>query len=90
MSERDADAIATIALIAALADGRRQPQERAQLARVADLMGGGDFGRMTRLVLAGQLRLADVVARLDDAAGRLEAFETAVTICYADDVATET
>jgi uncharacterized protein (DUF697 family) len=89
MSERDADAIATIALIAALADGRRQPEEQAQLARVADQMGGGDFGRMTGLVLSGQLRLADVVVRLTDEAARLEAFETAMTMCYADDVATE-
>lgn len=89
MNDRDYQAITTIALIAALADGRRQAEEEAELNRIADAMGGGDYGVLARRVLAGQLRLADVVTDLSTEASRRAAFETAVVVVHADGVANE-
>jgi uncharacterized protein (DUF697 family)/tellurite resistance protein len=89
MSSDETEAITTVALIAALADGRRQAEEEAELQRIADAVGGGDYGALARRVLAGQVRLADVVARLESNESRLTAYEMAVVVCHADGVASE-
>jgi uncharacterized protein (DUF697 family)/tellurite resistance protein len=89
MQEQDREPIATIALIAALADGDRGPEELAQLNQIAAELGGGDFDRFARQVLAGQARLGDVVAKLSGAEARQKAFELAVAVCHADGVTNE-
>ena len=87
MEAQDRDAITTIALIAALADGRRNAQEVAQLERIAGERGGrGDYGPVARQVLSGQVGLAEVVARLSDAEARRTAYEMAAVVCHADGV----
>lgn len=89
MNDRDYQAITTIALIAALADGRRQAEENEELNRLADAMGGGDYGPRARRVLAGQLRLAEVTKDLTTDASRRAAFETALVVVHADGVAND-
>jgi len=84
----EAEAISTVALIAALADGRRQDEERARLAELAASLGTENHGVLTRKILAGQVRLADVIGKIESEDGRRAAFELAVSVCHADGVAT--
>jgi len=89
MRDADREPLATIALIAAFADGFRAPEEVAQLKTIATEIGGGDYDTIARRVLSGQSALADVVARLSDDEARQKAYELAVSVVYADGVATE-
>jgi uncharacterized protein (DUF697 family)/tellurite resistance protein len=84
MDERESQAIVTIALIAALADGQRQAEEERELERIANAIGSGDYGGLARRVLAGQVSLAEVAGGLTSVEGRRTAFETAVLVCHAD------
>ncbi|MBL8984994.1 MAG: GTPase [Gemmatimonadetes bacterium] len=89
MRDADREPLATIALIAAFADGFRAPEEVAQLKTIAAEIGGGDYDTIARRVLSGQSALGDVVARLSDDEARRKAYELAVSVVYADGVATE-
>jgi uncharacterized protein (DUF697 family)/tellurite resistance protein len=90
MDAKDRDAITAIALIAALADGRRQPEEAAELERIASELGGkAEYGAVARQVLAGKVRLTDLAQGLEDPAVRQKAYEMAVAVCHADGVADE-
>lgn len=89
MRDADREPLATIALIAAFADGFRAPEEVAQLKTIATEIGGGDYDTIARRVLSGQSSLGDVVARLSDDEARQKAYELAVSVVYADGVATE-
>ena len=89
MRDADREPLATIALIAAFADGFRAPEEVAQLKTIATEIGGGDYDTIARRVLSGQSALGDVVARLSDDEARQKAYELAVSVVYADGVATE-
>ncbi|MGE0555951.1 MAG: DUF533 domain-containing protein [Gemmatimonadales bacterium] len=84
----EAEAISTVALIAALADGRRQAEERARLADLAASLGTEEHGVLTRKILAGQVRLSDAIGRIGSEEGRRAAFELAVSVCNADGIAT--
>jgi uncharacterized protein (DUF697 family)/tellurite resistance protein len=85
MQESEHRAITTLALIAALADGRRQAEEDFELQRIADAMGGEhDYGAIARRVLAGTIRLNEVTATLSTPEGRRSAYEAAVVVCNAD------
>ncbi len=90
MDAKDRDAITAIALIAALADGKRQPEEAAELERIAiELGGSAEYGAIARQVLAGKVRLTDLAQGLQDPAVRQKAYEMAVAVCHADGVADE-
>jgi uncharacterized protein (DUF697 family)/tellurite resistance protein len=89
MDDRESQAIVTIALIAALADGQRQPEEERELERIATAIGGGDYGALARRVLAGQVSLGDVAGTLGTVEARRTAFETAVLVCHADGAANQ-
>ncbi len=88
MNEQDREPLATIALIAAFADGFRGPEEMAQLQAIAKDIGGSDYDTIARMVLSGQTRLAEVAGRLSDGA-RAQAYELAVGVIHADGVANE-
>jgi len=88
MNEQDREPLATIALIAAFADGFRGPEEVAQLQAIAKDIGGSDYDTIARQVLSGQTRLADVAGRLSDEA-RPQAYELALCVVHADGVANE-
>ena len=90
MDAKDRDAITAIALIAAMADGKRRPEEAAELERIASELGGAaEYGAVARQVLAGKVRLADLVGGLHDPAVRQKAYEMAVAVCHADGVTDE-
>lgn len=88
MRDDDREPLATIALIAAFADGFRAPEEVAQLKAIAAEIGGGDYDTIARQVLSGKSSLGAVVARLSDDEARRKAYELAVSVVYADGVAT--
>jgi uncharacterized protein (DUF697 family)/tellurite resistance protein len=89
MNERDREPIATIALIAALADGSRGVEEQGRLEEVARSLGGGDYDTIARRVLSGQSGLTDVVAKLSSDEARRHAYEMAVLVCHADGAAND-
>ncbi len=88
MKAEDREPLATIALIAAFADGFRGPEEVAQLQLIAKDIGGSDYDTIARNVLSGKTRLGDVAGRLS-AEARPEAYELAVCVVHADGVANE-
>ena len=88
MKDEDREPLATIALIAAFADGFRGPEEVAQLQSIAKDIGGSDYDTIARNVLSGKTGLADVAGRLSDEA-RPQAYELALCVVHADGVANE-
>ncbi len=89
----DREAVATIALIAALADGSRGSAEQRQLEELAAVIGGeggaAGFDVIARKVLSGQSRLDEVAGRLTTDEARHQAYEMAVLVCHADGSANE-
>ncbi|MCA9284182.1 MAG: DUF533 domain-containing protein [Phycisphaerales bacterium] len=86
MLDPSSRAIATIALQAAIADGRTEESERARLRQVCDDLGsdGSDFPALCEEVLLGRTTLEEAAAHLSDPAQRTLAFDTAVCVCDAD------
>ncbi len=87
MNSTDQEPIITIALMAAMADGTRNPNEQNAIAAVARQAGLANLEDLTRKIGDGTLRLADVAARLSDDAARRLAYETAVVVINADGAA---
>jgi uncharacterized protein (DUF697 family)/tellurite resistance protein len=87
MDEEERQAIMTIALLAAFADGANDDRERAALQQVAGALGttgGFDFPALYRDVLVSKPDLAAVTAGLATPERRSLAYEMAVTVCDAD------
>jgi uncharacterized protein (DUF697 family)/tellurite resistance protein len=89
MNQSDHQAIATIALMAALADGTAQPAEQQQLQATLDRLGITNLDGVAREVIAGGLAPADVARKLSDDEARRLAYETALAVCHADGPAGE-
>lgn len=80
-------ALLTIALMAAFADGRQDPQERDHIKSIGNAMthdDSRDYFALYQDVLLQRVSLADVVANLDTLPLRQLAYETAVGVCDAD------
>jgi len=84
MNEKDREPIVTIAFLAANADGQSSAEEQAQLRAVLGRLGMADIDAVAEKLAKGQLRPADVVAKLSDDDARREAYETALAVCHAD------
>ena len=82
LSERDA--VATICLLAAFADGRKDDAERERLRGIADGLGAAFSPERYQRVLLGQADLAAEAAALETPAARTLAYEMAVAVCDAD------
>jgi tellurite resistance protein len=84
MNEESAQAIVTIAAIAAMADGVRDPQEQAQIADAAARLGVP----LDEVVLAdgasAPIEAAKVARRLTTNEARVAAYQVAVAVCNAD------
>ncbi len=89
MNTSDHYPIVTIALMAALADGRQEAPEQSAIAAIAARAGLADLEGIRRQIAAGELRVADVAAQLSDDAARRLAYETAAVVINADGVASE-
>ena len=88
MDLKEQQAILTIALLAAFADGDKADSEREAVRRLAESLGreagGAALAGLYQDVLLKRVTLADAVAALGDPAQRQLAYEMAVCVCDAD------
>lgn len=85
--ERD-EALMTIALFAAFADGSKHEHEREEIRRIADSLSDSadapDLRALYQDVLLKRVSLSDAASKLDDPGERHLAYEIAVGVCDAD------
>jgi uncharacterized protein (DUF697 family)/DnaJ-domain-containing protein 1 len=88
MTLAEQEAILTIALFAAFADGVKADTEREEIRRIAqslaDASGSANLARLYQDVLLRRVQLASATGVLSDAGQRNLAFEMAVCVCDAD------
>ncbi len=87
MNEHEQQAILTISLMAAFADGSKDDSERAEIKRIADALAGEGSINIAKLyqdVLLKRVSLATATAALTTPEARQLAFEMAVCVCDAD------
>ena len=88
MNPEQQQALLTIALFAAFADGAKAEAERDEIRRIADSLsaesGSPNLSRLYQDVLLERITLDDAVQLLDLAAHRQLAYEMAVCVCDAD------
>jgi len=88
MEQAEQQAILTIALLAAFADGDKADAERDAIRRMADSLGhetaGAGLAQLYQDVLLRRVSLADAVAGLTEPGQRQLAYEMAVCVCDAD------
>ncbi|WP_031388488.1 YcjF family protein [Desulfonatronum thiodismutans] len=92
MTEHEQQAILTICLMAAFADGKKDEREREQIKRIAEGLGEETRINISSLyqdVLLKRRTLDDAVADLSTPEARQLAYEMAVCVCDADGVNTE-
>lgn len=94
MNAREQEAVLTIALLAAFADGAKDEREREEIKRIAEsLTGEPNAPQMSQLyqnVLLKRVNVAQAAALLTDPSHRQLAYEMAVCVCDADAVASPT
>lgn len=89
MNTADRAPLIAIAMMAARADGRSDSNEQQAVDAVVKKIGSPDVTKLAEQVAGGQLRVADLAARLSDDEARRVAYEGAVTIINADGVAND-
>ena len=89
MNDKEQQAILTLCLMAAFADGGKDERERAEIKRIADSLAGEGALNIAALyqdVLLKRVTLAGAVAPLQSPEARQLAYEMAVCVCDADGV----
>ena len=93
MNAREQEAVLTIALLAAFADGNKDDREREEIKRIADSLAGEagapQWSQLYQSVLLKRVNVAQAAATLTDPAHRQLAYEMAVCVCDADAVASD-
>ncbi len=88
MNTEQQNAILTIALLAAFADGEKHDREREEIRRIAESLAGEagapDMARLYQDVLLKRTRLEHAVTALESPELRHLAYEMAVCVCNAD------
>ena len=87
MTDQERDAILTIAMLAAFADGGNHDQEREEIRRIAEALGaetGANLPARYQDVLLKKVGIADAAAALVSANSKALAYEFAVGVCNAD------
>ena len=84
MNQHDAEAIVAIAALAALADGRRDAGEHAEISEAATRLGLAGADSAVRRAAAGELDLRELASRLSSPGAKRAAYDTAVAVCGAD------
>ncbi len=91
MNAREQEAVLTIALLGAFADGAKDEREREEIKRIAEsLTGEAGAPQMSQLyqnVLLKRVNVSQAAAALTDPSHRQLAYEMAVCVCDADAVA---
>jgi uncharacterized protein (DUF697 family)/tellurite resistance protein len=92
MNAREQEAVLTIALLAAFADGA-DDREREEIKRIADSLAGEagapQLSQLYQSVLLKRVNATQAAAALSDPTHRQLAYEMAVCVCDADAVASE-
>jgi uncharacterized protein (DUF697 family)/tellurite resistance protein len=86
MNTTDHAPLIALAMLASRADGRTDSTEQKAVDAVVARIGNPDVTRLAQQVAAGQLRVADLAARLSDDEARRVAYEGALAVCNADGV----
>ena len=92
MTEQETNAILTLSLMAAFADGSKDEREREEIRRITDNLApesGVNLPALYQDVLLKRRSLEETVAALQSPATRHLAYEMAVCTCDADGVASE-
>lgn len=88
MNEREAEGVLTVALLAAVADGRTNADERDQAKDLFETLSAEhelpSLGRIQQQVLLKKASIADAAAMLESEDARRMAFEIAVCVADAD------
>jgi uncharacterized protein (DUF697 family)/tellurite resistance protein len=89
MTQTETQAIVSLSLMAAFADGDKHDRERAEVKRIAEALAQSDAVHLPTLVqdvLMKRMDLAGAAAALQSADARQLAYEMAVCVCDADGV----
>jgi uncharacterized protein (DUF697 family)/tellurite resistance protein len=93
MNAREQEAILTIALLAAFADGAKDDREREEIKRIADSLAGEagapQLSQLYQSVLLKRVDVAQAAAALSDPTHKQLASQMAVCVCDADAVASD-
>jgi uncharacterized protein (DUF697 family)/tellurite resistance protein len=93
MNAREQEAVLTIALLAAFADGTKDDREREEIKRIAESLAGEagapQLSQLYQSVLLKRVNVSQAAAALTDPTHRQLAYEMAVCVCDADAVASE-
>lgn len=92
MNGNEQQAVLTLCLMAAFADGGKDERERAEIKRIADSLGGAGTLNIAALyqdVLLKRVSLAAAAASLQSPESKLLAYEMAVCVCDADGTQSE-
>jgi uncharacterized protein (DUF697 family)/tellurite resistance protein len=84
VDQNEQQAVMTVALLAAFADGRNEDRERGELRRVAEALGTSNMPVLVQDVLLKRVSVESVAARIASPEARRLAFELAVGVCDAD------
>ncbi len=84
MNAADRAPLIAIAMLAARADGATDSAEQAAVAGVVARLGAPDVSRLAGQVAGGNVRVADLAARLSDEEARQAAWQGALAVCNAD------
>lgn len=88
LTETERGALLTLCVMAAYADGEKDPRERAEVKRIVEGLDSPQHNSVLiyKEALMQPQPIADTVARLESPMARAMAYEMAVCICDADDV----
>lgn len=84
MDKSEQQAVMTVALLAAFADGRNEDRERGELRRVAEALGTSNVPVLVQDVLLKRVTVESAAARIASPEARRLAYELAVGVCEAD------
>lgn len=91
MNAHEQEAVLTIALLAAFADGAKDQREREEIKRIAESLSGEagapQMSQLYQKVLLKRVDVSQAAAALTDPSHRQLAYEMAVCVCDADAVA---
>ena len=93
MNAREQEAVLTIALLAAFADGAKDDREREEIKRIAESLAGEagapQLSQIYQSVLLKRVNVSQAAAALTDPTHKQLAYEMAVCVCDADAVASD-
>jgi uncharacterized protein (DUF697 family)/tellurite resistance protein len=86
LNAQEQKAVVTLCILAAFADGAQSETERAEIKRIVDNFGNGEFDLTSayQQALSGKLSLQEAGKAIQSTNGKAMAYEMAVCICHVD------